>query len=73
MKELAEKPKEVVDEKHKKFWEDEVESHNKTKEEITKLQKQIENGLSEEEIRSTWKSGLKQFKIKREQYLLYPN
>lgn len=36
-----------------------------------KLQKQIENGLSEEEIRSTWKSGLKQFKIKREQYLLY--
>lgn len=34
----------VVDEKYKKFWEDEVESHDKTKEEIKKL-KEIINHL----------------------------
>lgn len=36
------------------------------------LQKQIEAGMSEEEIRKTWQPGLKQFRAKREQYLLYP-
>ena len=38
-----------------------------------KLQLQIENGLSAEEIRASWQDGLEQFKIKRQQYLLYPN
>lgn len=37
----------------------------------TELQKQIENGLSEEEIRATWKKGLEEFKLKRAKYLLY--
>ncbi|MFL1013593.1 exo-beta-N-acetylmuramidase NamZ family protein [Flavisericum labens] len=37
-----------------------------------KLQKQIEEGLSEEEIKVTWKAGLEAFKEKREKYLLYP-
>jgi hypothetical protein len=59
MKELAEKPKEVVDEKHKKFWEDEVESHNKTKEEITKLQKQIDT--LKKELESERKGGKSDF------------
>ncbi|MFC6858622.1 exo-beta-N-acetylmuramidase NamZ family protein [Zunongwangia atlantica] len=36
-----------------------------------KLQQQIENGLSEEEIRATWQDGLVAFKKKREKYLLY--
>ena len=37
----------------------------------TKLQKQIEEGLSAEEIRETWKKGLAEFSEKREKYLLY--
>ncbi|UAB86196.1 DUF1343 domain-containing protein [Zunongwangia sp. SCSIO 43204] len=36
-----------------------------------KLQLQIENGLSAEEIRATWQDGLAAFKKKREKYLLY--
>ncbi|WP_420315802.1 exo-beta-N-acetylmuramidase NamZ domain-containing protein [Ekhidna sp.] len=35
------------------------------------LQKQIEEGLSEDEIRSSWEPALSNFKMKREQYLLY--
>ena len=35
------------------------------------LQKQIESGLSEEEIKATWQPGLEAFKLKREKYLLY--
>ncbi|UZH56018.1 DUF1343 domain-containing protein [Salinimicrobium tongyeongense] len=35
------------------------------------LQKQIEKGMSAEEIRETWKPGLEDFKIVREKYLLY--
>jgi len=35
------------------------------------LQKQIENGFSEEEIRATWKKNLEEFKLKRAKYLLY--
>ncbi|HSJ12139.1 MAG TPA: DUF1343 domain-containing protein [Gillisia sp.] len=37
----------------------------------THLQKQIEAGLSEEEIRETWTKGIEDFSEKREQYLLY--
>jgi uncharacterized protein YbbC (DUF1343 family) len=36
-----------------------------------KLQEQIENGLSEQEIRKTWEKGLEEFKIVREKYLIY--
>lgn len=36
------------------------------------LQSQIENGLSEEEIRATWQGGLEIFKKMRADYLLYP-
>ena len=36
-----------------------------------KLQQQIENGLSEEEIRKSWVNGLQEFKKKRQKYLLY--
>ena len=36
-----------------------------------KLQLQIENGLSAEEIRATWQDDLAAFKKKREKYLLY--
>lgn len=35
------------------------------------LQKQIEKGLSEKEIRSTWKTGIEDFKETRKKYLLY--
>lgn len=35
------------------------------------LRKQIEQGMSQEEIRKTWQSGLEDFKRKRTQYLLY--
>jgi uncharacterized protein YbbC (DUF1343 family) len=35
------------------------------------LQKQIENGMTAEAIRETWKSGLEEFKTVRERYLLY--
>ncbi len=37
-----------------------------------KLQKQIEAGLSEEEIRMTWKADLNAFQKIRKRYLLYP-
>lgn len=36
-----------------------------------KLQQQIENGISEKEIRESWKNGLQQFKKMREKYLIY--
>lgn len=36
-----------------------------------KLQQQIESGLSESEIKATWKSGLDAFKLVREKYLIY--
>ncbi|SDL54308.1 Uncharacterized conserved protein YbbC, DUF1343 family [Salinimicrobium catena] len=36
-----------------------------------KLQKQIEAGMSAEEIRQSWQSGLEEFAIVREKYLLY--
>ncbi|MCL4145723.1 UNVERIFIED_CONTAM: hypothetical protein GTU68_025833 [Idotea baltica] len=36
-----------------------------------KLQKQIEAGLSEEEIKNTWKDGLERFRKTREKYLIY--
>ena len=35
------------------------------------MRKQIEQGLSEEEIRKTWATGLQEFKEKRKKYLLY--
>ena len=37
----------------------------------TKLQQQIESGLSEEAIRASWTEGLEQFKNKRAAYLIY--
>tara|TARA_R110002012_G_scaffold11368_2_gene51344 strand:+ start:13738 stop:15048 length:1311 start_codon:yes stop_codon:yes gene_type:complete len=37
-----------------------------------KLQQQIEQGLTAEEIRDSWKDGLARFKKIREKYLLYP-
>lgn len=37
------------------------------------LRKQIEAGLSEEEIRMSWQEGLDQFKLIRKKYLLYPD
>ncbi len=37
----------------------------------TELQKQIEDGLTEEEIRETWKENLENFKQIRKEYLLY--
>lgn len=36
-----------------------------------KLQKQIESGLSEAEIRATWQKGLETFKTVRSKYLIY--
>lgn len=36
-----------------------------------KLQKQIEKGLTEKEIRSTWEAGIDDFKETRKKYLLY--
>lgn len=36
-----------------------------------KLQQQIEAGISEEEIRNSWKAGLQNFKKMRKQYLIY--
>ena len=35
------------------------------------LQNQIEKGLTEDEIRATWKSGLHDFKKMRKPYLIY--
>ena len=36
-----------------------------------KLQKQIEAGLTEAEIKATWQNDLEKFKSIREKYLLY--
>ena len=36
-----------------------------------KLQKQIEAGLSEDEIKATWQEEIKRFKVIREKYLIY--
>jgi uncharacterized protein YbbC (DUF1343 family) len=36
------------------------------------LKQQIKDGLTEEQIRASWKSGLDSFKEKRKKYLLYP-
>lgn len=38
----------------------------------TKLQEQIEKGLSEKEIKATWAKGLEDFKKTRSKYVLYP-
>ncbi len=38
-----------------------------------KLQKQIEQGLSPEEIRASWQAGLNEFQLRRRKYLLYPD
>src|SRR5690606_35383723 len=35
------------------------------------LQKQIEQGLDEEQIRKTWEDGLNEYKVMRQKYLLY--
>ena len=37
-----------------------------------KLQKQIEAGLSEKDIKATWKVGLERFELTRKKYLIYP-
>ena len=37
----------------------------------TLLQQQIEQGMTESEIKETWKNGLEQFKIMRNDYLIY--
>jgi len=37
------------------------------------LKQQIEKGMSEDEIRETWKSGIENFKKTRAPYLLYPD
>ncbi|APD06933.1 beta-N-acetylhexosaminidase [Flavobacteriaceae bacterium UJ101] len=37
-----------------------------------KLKQQIDQGMSEEQIRASWQPGLEQFKRIRSQYLLYP-
>lgn len=36
-----------------------------------KLQQQIEDGISENEIRASWQEGLEKFKVIRKQYLIY--
>ncbi|MCL4160035.1 UNVERIFIED_CONTAM: hypothetical protein GTU68_028009 [Idotea baltica] len=36
------------------------------------LQEQIESGLSEQEIKATWKKGLERFKETRKKHLIYP-
>ena len=38
----------------------------------SELKEQIKNGLSEKEIKATWKNELDLYKIKRKKYLLYP-
>ena len=35
------------------------------------IQKQLEEGLTETEIKATWQEGLKNYKLTREKYLLY--
>lgn len=37
-----------------------------------KLKQQIKDGLTEEQIRASWKPGLDEFNAKRKKYLLYP-
>ncbi|MFM7902761.1 MAG: DUF1343 domain-containing protein, partial [Bacteroidota bacterium] len=37
------------------------------------LRKQIEQGLSAEEIRASWQPSLSNYKLKRKKYLLYPD
>lgn len=37
------------------------------------LQQQIESGMTEEQIRATWKPGLDQFREMRKKYLIYPD
>lgn len=37
----------------------------------TQLQKQIEQGLTQEQIRQTWQAGLAEFKLTRAKYLIY--
>lgn len=37
------------------------------------LQKQIKDGVTEEEIRKSWQEGIKKFKMIRKKYLLYPD
>ncbi len=37
----------------------------------TELQNQIEAGMTSEEIKQSWEEGLEEFKVKRQQYLLY--
>jgi uncharacterized protein YbbC (DUF1343 family) len=39
----------------------------------TKLRKQIEEGVSEEEIRASWQADLEKYKVIRKKYLLYPD
>jgi uncharacterized protein YbbC (DUF1343 family) len=53
--------------KSEKFFGDTFTIHAGTK----KLQQQIEQGLSAEEIRKSWEKGLADFKKIREQYLIY--
>ena len=36
-----------------------------------KLQQQLEQGLSEQEIRKSWEKGLQAFKVVRSKYLIY--
>jgi uncharacterized protein YbbC (DUF1343 family) len=38
-----------------------------------KFQQQVKSGMSEAEIRASWKEGIDKFKITRKKYLLYPN
>jgi uncharacterized protein YbbC (DUF1343 family) len=38
----------------------------------TELKQQIKDGLTEEQIRTSWQPGLAEFKAKRSKYLLYP-
>ena len=37
----------------------------------TKLQEQIESGISEKEIRKSWENGLNEFRLMRKKYLIY--
>lgn len=39
----------------------------------TRLRKQIQDGVSEEEIRASWQADLEKYKIIRKKYLLYPD
>ncbi len=38
----------------------------------TKLKQQIKDGLTEEQIRNSWKKDIDQYMEKRNKYLLYP-